>query len=618
MEAARKIITRLYQPSNCYALLVILTGAFVFVASFKLSLPAFTLNDWVMIYSLVAAVLILHYFIFQLPPEGNYQSMDSSVFLATIFVFGTGFALTVLLLSELIVMLFDRRTKWWQHLVNFSIYTLMISGASLVYYFFGGELGQFDSNHLYAYLFALMAYFCTNVVLIGIYFFLLHKGKLFDIIWDFFKDALFAYLSTLLLSIVLVVLVTNNRYFGLFLFLAIASLLSHAFRRLFLMYNELSEKANKDHRTGLFSHSYFEEKLEQAIREYREQDRPFSLALLDLDDFRKYNDAFGHPQGDKLLSFFGKLIKVECESRQLLAARYGGEEFAIIMPEYSKAKAFAYLNELRKKINDTPFDGVEVFPHGCISFSAGIYEVSRDNYYKSQLVDLADRALSMAKEKGKNTVLIYGEQSQLPQSIEQEIHDLEQQLKIFLSKDVYTFKHSKRVYSYAVDMAEVLELSDDDRRLLILGALIHDIGKLEIPRDVLNKKSKLTADEWEMVKKHVLWGKEIVLATGKYKDLVPLVELHHERYDGTGYPYGLKNEEIPKLARLLCIIDSFDAMTTERPYQVTKTIEEAIEELQRFAGKQFDPELVVPFIQYIQTKMTTGLTLDLRGSEEAI
>ncbi|MBD0383191.1 diguanylate cyclase [Paenibacillus sp. WST5] len=544
--------------------------------------------------------------------------MDSSVFLASIFVFGGTFALTVLFLSELVTMLIDRKTTWWKHLVNFSIYTLMISGASSVYYLLGGQLGQFDSSRTHVYFLSLTVYFCINVLLIGFYFLLLHKGKQFEIIKSFFRDSLFAYLSTLLLSIVLVVLVTNNRYFGLFLFLAIACLLSHAFRRLFLMYNELSEKANKDHRTGLFSHSYFEEKLEEAIREYRDQERSFSLALLDLDDFKKYNDAFGHPQGDKLLSFFGKLIKTECESRQLLAARYGGEEFAVIMPEYSKAKAFAFMNELRKKVNDTPFDGVEVFPHGCISFSAGIYEVSKDNYYKSQLVDLADRALSMAKEKGKNTVMIYGEQNQLPQSIEKEIHDLGQQLKIFLSKDVYTFKHSKRVYSYAVDMAEVLELSDDDRRLLILGALIHDIGKLEIPRDVLNKKSKLTADEWEMVKKHVLWGKEIVLATGKYKDLVPLVELHHERYDGNGYPYGLKNEEIPRLARMLCIIDSFDAMTTERPYQVTKTLEEAIEELNRFAGKQFDPELVVPFIQYIQTKMTTGLKRELEGSEEAI
>jgi HD-GYP domain-containing protein (c-di-GMP phosphodiesterase class II) len=152
-------------------------------------------------------------------------------------------------------------------------------------------------------------------------------------------------------------------------------------------------------------------------------------------------------------------------------------------------------------------------------------------------------------------------------------------------------------------MAEILDLNEDERRLFILGSLIHDIGKLEIPRDVLNKKGALTNDEWEMIKKHVLWGKEIVLASGKYKELVPLVELHHERYDGKGYPYGLKGCEIPRLARMLCIIDSFDAMTTERPYQKTKSFEEAIEELGKYSGTQFDPELASYFIQYIESKI---------------
>ncbi len=618
MEAARRVIAQLRQPSKSYTLLVYLTGALIFMVTFKWFHHSFSLSQWVMIYSLVIAVLVLDYFTFQLPPEGNLQSMDSSVYLAAIFVFGGSFALTILIISAVIFMMIHRKMAWWKHLFNFAVYTIMISGANLTYYWLGGKVGELDAQRLPAYIMALTVYFFINVMLIGFYFYLLYKGNLFDVIRSFIKDALFAYLSTLLLSIVLVVLITSSQYLGLFLFLAITMMLSHAFQRLFKMYNEMSEKANKDSRTGLFNHSYFEEKLESSIQEYREQDRSFSLALLDLDDFKKYNDAFGHPQGDKLLSFYGKLIKEECEAREILAARYGGEEFAIIMPGYDKAKAFAFVNDLRKKINDIPFDGVDVLPHGCVSFSAGIYEVSRENYYKSQLIDLTYRALSAAKEKGKNTVTVYGEQSQLPQSIEQEIHDLEQQLKIFLSKDVYTFKHSKRVYSYAVDMADVLGLSDEERRLLILGALVHDIGKLEIPRDVLNKKSKLTNDEWEMVKKHVLWGKEIVLATGKYNDLVPLVELHHERFDGKGYPYGLKNDEIPKLARMLCIIDSFDAMTTERPYQKTKTVEEAIEELKRFAGQQFDPKLVIPFIEYIEVKRKTGLTVDTKDSNEAV
>ncbi|WP_370636250.1 diguanylate cyclase domain-containing protein [Cohnella sp. CFH 77786] len=384
------------------------------------------------------------------------------------------------------------------------------------------------------------------------------------------------------------------------------------------MYNAVSEKANTDQRTGLYSHSYFEEKLDEYIAQAREQALPLSLVMIDLDDFKKYNDAFGHPQGDRLLGFFGQQIKSECEPKEFFAARFGGEEFSIIMPGLTQDKAKAFVDSLRKKINDTPFEGVEIFPHGCVSFSAGILELNKETHDKSQLIDWADQALYAAKAKGKNTVLIYGEDSRLPISLENDIHELEQQLKIFLSKDVYTFKHSKRVYSYAVEMAEVLKLGESDRRLLVLGALIHDIGKLEIPRDILNKKSKLTREEWEIVKKHVLWGKEIVLVTGKFKDLVPLVELHHERYDGAGYPHGYKGEEIPRLARMLCIIDSFDAMTTERPYQETKSFMDALLEIRRCSGSQFDPELADQFIRYMEGKLASSLSdVAVAGSEMA-
>ncbi|MDZ7543138.1 HD domain-containing protein, partial [Clostridium perfringens] len=116
-----------------------------------------------------------------------------------------------------------------------------------------------------------------------------------------------------------------------------------------------------------------------------------------------------------------------------------------------------------------------------------------------------------------------------------------------------------------------MALSQTEKRSLILGALFHDMGKLEVPKHILQKQGKLDAEEWMIVKKHVEWGKEIVSAIGKYSELLPLIELHHERMDGKGYPHGLKGEEIPKIVRMLSVIDSFDAMTTERPYQTTKT-----------------------------------------------
>lgn len=607
MAFTRSMLTKLRNRGNIYALSVCLMGVLMFLFFQQLSLPSLSSEDWVMIYALVAGVLILEHYTFRLPPEGNQQSMDSSIYLAVMFVYGFEYSLFILLLSSVISFIYDRSMVWWKRIMNFSIYTFMISAANLAFHRMGGATGAFEIENTYAYMVSLGVYFLINVLMVGYYYFLLYKGKLFEIIKTFIMDAMFAYLSTLLLSVVLVILIVHNRSFGLFLFLAIAVSLSRAFRQLFIMYNEVSERANTDQRTGLYSHSYFEVKLDEYMKAAREQGTPLSLVMIDLDDFKKYNDAFGHPQGDKLLGFFGQMVKSYCEPDQLFAARYGGEEFSIIMPGFTKEKAKSFIDGLRKKVNDTPFEGVEVFPHGCVSFSAGILEIKRESYDKSQLINWADQALYAAKSKGKNTVFIYGDEVHLPYSLKNDINELEQQVRIFLSKDIYTFKHSKRVFAYAAEMADVLELPDEDRRLLVLGALIHDIGKLEIPRDILNKKGKLTDEEWEIVKKHVLWGKEIVLVNGKFKELVPLVELHHERYDGKGYPYGLQGEQIPKLARLLCIIDSFDAMTTERPYQETKSYYDALLEIRRHAGTQFDPELAERFIRYMNEKMSLQL-----------
>ncbi|WP_328224940.1 HD domain-containing phosphohydrolase [Sutcliffiella cohnii] len=275
------------------------------------------------------------------------------------------------------------------------------------------------------------------------------------------------------------------------------------------------------------------------------------------------------------------------------------------MPKTDKRAASAFLNKIRKELNDTHFNGSDDLPLQCLSFSAGIAQYEEDTYNSAELLNKADKAMYYAKAQGKNTVQIYEENSHLYNEehfLLKEIDALEQQLSIFLSKDMYTYQHSKRVFTYAVEMANRLPLTSEERRELILGALIHDIGKLEIPRDIINKKGKLDAREWDLMKKHVTWGKEIMASTKKYDDLIPLVELHHERFDGKGYPYGLAGEKIPKLARILCVIDSFDAMTTERPYQRTKTFQEGIDELNRCAGEQFDPVFVKPFIRMIQEK----------------
>lgn len=590
--------------SSMYVVLLSCTGIGIFLYMNKLSYLHLSSDEWVMVYTMLGAALILDYFTFQIPPKGNQQSMDSSVYLACIFMFGGAFSLSVLLPVSLILLIKDRKLAWWKHIVNFSIYSLMIAGAAYVFTWTGGIPGALDGYNLLPYFAALAAYFIINTITLGLFFHFSTKDALQQMKRVFVTESLLVYLCTLILALVLTILVVHNGVLGLLLYLSLSILLSHAFKQLFVMYQSIEEKANTDQRTGLFNHSHFESMLESELGNARSQGTPLSLGLIDIDDFKKYNDRFGHLQGDSLLALLGDFLIRKTEGTQVTAFRYGGEEFTLLMPGLDLDEAYAFMNKLRKQLNDTPFEGVEVFPHGCLSFSAGVARYEVDMYNKSQLVDQADKALYYAKKQGKNNVHRHGSNDGMEHEIDlvQDVRDIEQQLNLFRYKDMDTFKHSKRVYKYALDLSELLELDNVEKRNFVLGALIHDIGKLEIPWSILNKKEKLTAEEWETIKGHVTWGKKMALTNERFADLIPYIELHHERYDGAGYPYGLKGSEIPRLCRMLTVIDSFDAMTTERPYQETKNVDEAIKELQMCSGSQFDPELAELFIRYIQKR----------------
>lgn len=590
--------------SSLYVILLSCTGIGVFLYMNKWSYLHLTTADWVMVYTMLGAALILDYFTFQIPPKGNQQSMDSSVYLACIFMFGGAFSLSVLLPVSIILLIKERKLTWWKHIVNFSIYSLMITGAAAVFEWTGGQSGTLDGYNLLPYFAALAAYFIINTITLGLFFHFSTKDALQQMKRVFVTESLLVYLCTLILALVLTILVVHNGVLGLLLYLSLSILLSHAFKQLFVMYQSIEEKANTDQRTGLFNHSYFETMLENELTTARTQGTPLCLGLIDIDDFKKYNDRFGHLQGDSLLALLGDFLMRKTEGTPVTAFRYGGEEFTLLMPGMELDESYKFMNKLRKQLNDTPFEGVEVFPHGCLSFSGGVAPYQVDMYNKSQLVDQADKALYYAKKQGKNNVHRHGSNDGMEHEIDlvQDVRDIEQQLNLFRYKDMDTFKHSKRVYKYALDISELLALDNAEKRRFVLGALIHDIGKLEIPWSILNKKDKLTAEEWETIKGHVTWGKKMVITNDRFADLIPYIELHHERYDGKGYPYGLKGNEIPRLCRMLTVIDSFDAMTTERPYQETKNVEEAIRELRACSGSQFDPELAELFIRYIEKR----------------
>ncbi|WP_033012466.1 bifunctional diguanylate cyclase/phosphohydrolase [Geobacillus kaustophilus] len=595
------VFEHLKNKEKLYTIIVSLLGIYIFVA--EVDIHAQSLKDWALVYILTGSVVLLNLFPIILPPKANSFSMDSAVYLATLFLYGLNFALQVLFIFSVIELYRNQRMSIWRHLFNFSMYCLMISGAYYSFLFFNGDIGKINVHYLFPYLISLLVYFSINVSLIFLFFFFL--GQVFKGALELgvLKEACVGYSVTLLLSMVLAILLSEEKYFGLSLFIILVTILSIVFKKFLELYQLISNRANKDHLTGLYNHGFFKEALKEQFSDCKLLKQPLTLAFLDLDDFKKYNDRNGHLQGDRLLTFFGKLLQKAVEGMNFTVARYGGEEFAILMPNTTKEDAYAFLNRLRKEVNDTYFEGVEHIPYRCLSFSCGIAEMEKDMYESEELIHRADQALYYAKAQGKNNVQLYDKHNMCLDEIKfkQDLEALEQQVKFFLSKDVYTYRHSKRVFKYALEFGSRLdELTDHERQTLILGALIHDIGKIEVPRDILNKRGKLEKHEWEIIKKHVTWGREIVAAEKRFDDLLPLVELHHERYDGKGYPYGLKGEEIPKLARILCIIDSFDAMTTERPYQPTKTFEEALEEIERCAGTQFDPVYAAKFIAFVR------------------
>ncbi|WP_379970887.1 diguanylate cyclase [Ectobacillus sp. sgz5001026] len=495
---------------------------------------------------------------------------------------------------------------------------MMISSYH-IYLAIGGDIGKYSNIYIIPTIFAFFSYFIINTFLIVIYFVFLTKEKVKAIISLMFGESLALYLSTLLFSIILIATASSLGLFGYFIFVSVLILLSIAFRQHFTLYQKANKRANIDFLTGLSNHGYFKDTLEEKVKAANALNQPLSLAILDIDDFKKYNDFYGHLQGDALLQFFGSFLESECKKHDYFVARYGGEEFTILMQNTSIKPATFFIDRLRKKLNDTYFDGVERLPYHCLSFSAGISEYNKDLYDSQELLKRADIAMYNAKEQGKNMIHIADDKLvnsvKKTVSFEKELHEMEQKLSIFLSKDVYTYRHSKRVYKYAVDFSSELDLTDAERKTFILGALVHDIGKLEIPRDIINKKGKLDPHEWEIMKKHTIWGKEIISTNKNFDDLLPIIELHHERFDGKGYPYGLKEYKIPKLARILSIVDSFDAMTTERPYQKTKTLTEAIQELRDCAGLQFDPEYVEPFICLIQKAYALKLEMEQTTTE---
>lgn len=361
----------------------------------------------------------------------------------------------------------------------------------------------------------------------------------------------------------------------------------------------LEHLINVDGITGVYNHRYFHTKLEEEMTRAKEEAGTLGIIMMDVDNFKKYNDNYGHKAGDSLLYKSAEIFmkeKGDCD----IVFRYGGDEFAILLPDIDSKGILIVIENIRKafykmtqkeefyKLSDkvTLSVGYSIFPHLAKN--------------KDELLMQADRALYQAKNMGRNNVQLYRDIFEdikfFFDSDDQMFGGLRALLGTVSAKDKYTLGHSERVMDYAVMIGKAMDLSGERIRVLKIAALLHDIGKVEIPQNVLNKAEPLTLDDLGILRKHPDYSVDILEPLSGIHLLIDSIRYHHERYDGKGYPSGIKGSEIPLEARILCVADAFDAMLSDRPYRRGMKIEEVIGELKKNKGTQFDPYAVDVFL----------------------
>ncbi|MGV8984050.1 HD domain-containing phosphohydrolase [Clostridium sp.] len=340
---------------------------------------------------------------------------------------------------------------------------------------------------------------------------------------------------------------------------------------------EIEHLSYYDQLTGLYNRRFYEEELKRLDSK---RNLPLTIVMGDVNGLKIVNDSFGHVMGDELLKKVAEIIKLGCRADDIIA-RLGGDEFVIILPKTDAVEA----NQIIKRINDLSLK--EKIESIDISISFG-YETKNSEEEKTE--EIFKKAEDhMYKKK------LFESPSMRGKAIGAIIRTLHE-------KNKREEQHSHRVSALCKSMGEVLSLPEYEIQELKNIGLLHDIGKIAIDENILNKAGKLTGVEWNEIKRHPEIGYRILNTVNDMSDMAKFLLHHHERWDGTGYPKGLKGDEIPLMSRIITIADAYDAMTSERSYRSALTNEVAIEELQKNAGTQFDKELVRIFIEKVLDK----------------
>jgi len=352
----------------------------------------------------------------------------------------------------------------------------------------------------------------------------------------------------------------------------------------------LEALATTDPLTGLVNHRVFHLRLAEGAERARQEGRDIAVAMIDLDNFKFFNDAYGHAVGDDVLRRVADAL-TGCARSYDTVARFGGDEFALVM-RHGRGSQDA--EELRVHLAERLAD-LSYLPPGCetpipLTVSLGVALLPGDAATHFEALEIADARLRRSKT-GATDGMVDALCRDLTHSV-CGFSMLNALVTAVDNKDRYTRRHSEDVLAYSLQIAEQMGLDAATRHTLQVAALLHDVGKIGVPDAVLRKPGKLTEEEYQAVQQHPLMGAVIVGAVPGFEYTLDVVRHHHERWDGEGYPFGLRGEETPFLARLVAVADAFSAMTMNRPYRKGMDRGKALSILEEGAGTQWDPACV--------------------------
>ncbi len=384
--------------------------------------------------------------------------------------------------------------------------------------------------------------------------------------------------------------------------------------------SKLEKLAIRDGLTGLYNQHHLKEAISREYKKAKRYMQSLSCIMLDLDHFKSVNDTHGHQFGDEVLVQSADILNSLVRDTDFVA-RYGGEEFFIILPNTNLEGAHILAERIRASFADYIFKKDDISE--IVTVSIGVSATSDENVIsENDLIANADKSLYRAKWRGRNNVCVYEESEiKTSTSLKEDIRKLENfdgrlmnlndNIKdncIESAHDIlreiekgwdYINEHSIRVSRYAEQLTQALMLTEEEIKIIRRAALLHDIGMVGVNSRILKKKTKLSDDEYNMVKKHANIGVKIIKKTNLFETELPLILYHHERFDGKGYPHQLKGNTIPYGARILSVVEAYDAMMSNTIYSKAYSSKEAIAELRECSGSQFDPKVVDAFVEVI-------------------